>query len=188
MMSAQALPITRREFAYFFFVASLIVATVMMLGAFVWAATPPLLFDLGPVDGFPADRPTPRYITLESGETTSLWVVRDGDRMLVFDGRARAGRNSNCRYRWVPVNNRFEDPCSGFKWTMAGEQLTYLFWPDKKRVSYLHDLDQYPTVVEGGRLRVNLGRRVFGESNAEPPPHIHCDLYLSGYVDCHPLK
>jgi hypothetical protein len=41
MMSAQALPITRREFAYFFFVASLIVATVMMLGAFVWAATPP---------------------------------------------------------------------------------------------------------------------------------------------------
>lgn len=154
----------------------------MMLGSFVWAATPPLqIIDLGAVEQFKPGAPHARYVELSDGASLPLWVTLVDGEWYVFNGRARLGRYWNCHYRWVPVNDRFEDPCSGFKWALTGELLTYPFPPGRYDPLFSHDLDRYPAMVENDRLRVNLSRLIPGMIRSERPPDLVCPFEFSCY-------
>jgi hypothetical protein len=163
-----AQPITRREAAYYFFGATVLTMLAALAGIFLWFALPrPQVFDLGPTDGFVINQPSYQGVIARNGNTTSLVIVRLADQVLVFD---RYAGSCHYRYVWVPTNNRFEDPCSGYKWAINGTLLSYPpeFSPPSR------DLDQYETFVHDGHLFVNLDKKQTGQIRAEQPPEVIC--------------
>jgi hypothetical protein len=52
------------------------------------------------------------------------FLVNTGSEVLVIDPRFTSSNGVwNCLVKWVPTNGRFEDPCSGAKFTLTGEWL-----------------------------------------------------------------
>ncbi len=75
----------------------------------------------------PHEEPVPvaNIADLEPGDPMLRGVDSDLAVYLVhIDGEIRAwdaiSPRSQCRFSWVPINNRFVDPCSGEKWCMDG--------------------------------------------------------------------
>jgi hypothetical protein len=181
--------VTRREFAYYFFSASLLLFLLLMSGGVLWMLTPPSeIFDLGPIDELRADGPMARYLERRDGTTLPLWVVRAEDKWLVFNRRVQVGRYWHCQYIWVPVNNRFEDPCSGFKWTLTGVLLSYPFGTPHDDPLFMHDLDQYPATIAQGHLFINADKPVHGLVRTEKPEGIICPIEYSCFFPTSPSE
>src|SRR5574341_1979576 len=173
-----AQPPTRREFAYYIFGAASCLMLLLLAGIVLWAALPkPQVFDLGPLESFRSDGPTRKLITLNDGSTLPLWVVHAEEKWSAFRGRIRTGSAWNCEYKWVPTNHRFEDPCSGFKWALSGELLTYFDNLPPDWLVGLHDLDQYSTTIQGGHLTVDANKIIHGETHLGPPPEVRCNPF-----------
>jgi hypothetical protein len=168
-------PISRRELVGWCFGAALLLTPILLTGVVVWMAYPPAqVYDLGPTDNFVVGQPAGREVMTKDGQTVPLWVVHADDRWLIFLGRMKISPSWNCAYKWVPINNRFEDPCSGFKWALTGERLTYFDNPSPTWQAGLRDLDQYAATLKDGHLMVNLDKRMAGQFRAEPPPNVIC--------------
>jgi hypothetical protein len=181
----------RREFAFYCFGASLFLSASMVAGALLWMLTPPQeKFDLGAVEEFSAGQPVARYVERRDSTTLPLWVVRTEDKWLVFDRRVQIGRYWHCQYAWVAVNNRFEDPCSGFKWALTGILLSYpfSFIHEGDYPLFLHDLDQYPTTIEQGHLVINADKPVHGLVRTEKPEGIICPIEHSCFLPTLPSE
>ncbi len=142
-------PLNRRELAYYFFFATLVVlGTALLVGA-IWMLRPALNRALvGEVADFPPnDQPyrvfvhgSPLYVVSAGGELMALYpVVKKAVR--------------NCRVVWVPINMRFEDPCWGAKFDLRGH---YLSGPASR------GLDQYPLRIEKGQIWVDLSQTIPG--------------------------
>jgi len=161
-------PLTRHEFSYYIFGAAFLLLLAALATMVVWVALPrPEVFDLGQLESFRTDGPTPRTVISREGKTIPLWAARDSETWVVFDGSA-----GPCHYKyvWVPTNNRFEDPCSGFKWAINGILLTYVPKPGKAS----RDLDRYAAFVKDGHLMVNLDKPLPGAARPSQPPEVEC--------------
>ncbi len=138
--AATTAPMTRREFLYYIWMASLALFTAQTGGAVLWFVVP--RFKEGEFGGtFTLDItavPPP-----DSGPTAyddgRFWLVNLGDKD-VSDERLpknAAGQldypqkkgvkalykicvHLGCLYKWVPTNNRFECPCHGSKYLASG--------------------------------------------------------------------
>lgn len=136
-------PMTRREFLYYIWAASMAILTAQAGGATVWFALP--RFKVGEFGGdFPlnlSDVPA-----ADDGpvafDTGRFWLVNQGDGN-VTDTRLpglAAGQpvypqtkgvkalykvcvHLGCLYKWVPTNNRFECPCHGSKYLPTGVRI-----------------------------------------------------------------
>ncbi len=156
---AHYLGVTRREGLGCAWGVSVIVllAAFALMGAFL-VMPPAVWVDLGATDQLSREEPTPRAFTLSDGTNVSAWVVYSRGQWLVFDGTTPLG--THCRYQWQPVTGRFEDPCSGAKFSTTGE---FLDMSDAFAGQTVRNLDRYATKVEDGELMMNAHQLIQAE-------------------------
>lgn len=114
-----------------------------------------------------SETPTLRVLQTREGEHLSIWIVKTDRGWRAFDGQLRFG-TMNCFFGWQSVTRRFEDPCSGAKFSRTGEfneyQL-YAYWR-----SFARNLDEYPVLEQNGNILVEVSRRIPGAPASEIPP------------------
>lgn len=153
-------PMTRREMLAYAQVAALVLlivgVAVMLLQVFFLQ---PQWIDLGSTGDVKPDQPVSHTSTLRDGSTLRVWVVYTRNRWFVFDGHTPVG--TDCLYQWEPVTGRFEDPCSGAKFSLTGKFVDpYGGFAGKS----VQNLNQYPVSVRDNRVLID-GNRV---NHAEP--------------------
>jgi cytochrome b6-f complex iron-sulfur subunit len=133
-------PMTRREFLYYIWAASMALFLAEAGGAIVWFAIPRFkagefggvftldIADVPPVDSGP--------VAFDAGR---FWLVNNGDKEIQHQYTANGDVLKNdfpqkkgvkalykvcvhlgCLYKWVPTNDRFECPCHGSKYLPTG--------------------------------------------------------------------
>jgi len=153
----QPLPLTRREYAYYFFSATLTVLGAALLAGVFWMMLPAShrVF-IGDVSDFPpSDQPYRVFI-----DRSLLYLVSTGDALVVLNPIIIRPTRS-CRVVWVPVNARFEDPCWGAKFDLHGN---YLSGPASR------GMDQYPLRIKKNQVWVDLLRTIPGAPRPTPIP------------------
>jgi hypothetical protein len=148
-----------RELTYYLLFASLILFGATITAASLWYLHPPKPgpIDIGAITDFPP-APRPYLVKLEE-VSSSIFIVNTGEEILALDRRTPftfIGRR--CYYAWVEANGRFEDPCSGSKFTLDGQLIVS---PAPR------NLDQYILTVKNGRLFIDPAHLIPGET-AEP--------------------
>lgn len=163
-------PVTRREMLGYaqvtIFILLLILVAVILFQVMVLQ---PEWIDLGTIDQLKQETPTQHTAILRDRTTLSVWVVYTPDKWLVFDGRTPMGPDttftSHCLYQWQPVTLRFEDPCSGYKFSLTGEFVDPYSQFAGRRVE---DLAQYSPSLRDGHLFVDANRVIHVEPYVEP--------------------
>jgi cytochrome b6-f complex iron-sulfur subunit len=131
-----ATPLSRREFLYYLWGASMAVFMAGAGGATVWFALPRFregefggVFEVG-LDQVPSENSPPS--DFPEGR---FWIVNMGTEV-VTDARQpedypvqmgikalyKVCVHLGCLYKWVPVNDRFECPCHGSKFLLTGSR------------------------------------------------------------------
>ncbi len=166
-----ATPMTRREFLYYVWGASMALLLAEASGALLWLAIP--RFKEGEFGG---------VFTLNLGEIPEadsgpkpfdngrFWLVNLGQKAIEDD---RQGLTSftvqpgvkalykvcvhlGCLYKWVPTNDRFECPCHGSKYLLSG---TRVGGPARRNldVFILQALDAAGNVIPGAETQPTDG-------------------------------
>ena len=144
----------KRELASWVGLAALGVFLIAVCGVVGWAIMPRerrLL--LGAQAEFAVDKPQAR--ALDPG--IHLFVVNLRGQVIAWDAKAPVTKGTRCNYKWVPTNNRFEDPCSGSKWCLDGTVADDRYGP-------VRTLDQYRIKVDGsGNVWLYPGQKIQGQ-------------------------
>ncbi len=129
-------PMTRREFLYYVWGASMALFLAETGGALVWFALPrfkpgefggAFVLDVAKVpeaDSGPKDFPDGRFWLVNLGPKS----VSDARQPQDYSGWIKPGVAAiykvcvhlGCLYKWVPTNDRFECPCHGSKYLSSG--------------------------------------------------------------------
>ena len=130
-------PMTRREFLYYIWAASMALLTAQAGGATLWFAYPRFrvgqfggIFELDISEVPPPDSGPKPY------DAGRFWLVNLGDQN-VADPRQpqdypqakgikalyKICVHLGCLYKWVPTNDRFECPCHGSKYLPSGSRV-----------------------------------------------------------------
>ncbi|MDP7645238.1 MAG: Rieske 2Fe-2S domain-containing protein, partial [Anaerolineales bacterium] len=134
---AAAPPLSRREFLYYLWGASMALFMAEMGGALVWFSFP--RFKEGEFGGIItvsiADIPAPDAGPKDFPEAR-IWLVNLGQGRLTDERQpeeytVKAGIKAmykicvhlGCLYKWVPTNDRFECPCHGSKFLTTGARI-----------------------------------------------------------------
>lgn len=120
----QAQGVTRREFLYYIWGASLALLLAEASGAVIWFALP--RFRAGEFGGLfvldPAAMPTASATTAPVGNSAGkFWMSNTDDG---FRALSMVCTHLGCLFKWVPTNTRFECPCHGSKFTNKGNYIS----------------------------------------------------------------
>jgi cytochrome b6-f complex iron-sulfur subunit len=111
-------PLSRREFLFYIWGASITLSLAGSAGAILWFAYP--RFREGEFGGVfrisAGNLPTPEAPPEEHPEGR-FWLVNTGTGILAI---YKVCTHLGCLYKWVPSNNRFECPCHGSKYQRDG--------------------------------------------------------------------
>ena len=142
-MSAQATagpqiaPMTRREFLYYVWAASMAIFTAEFTGLMIWFIYPRFregefggkirvtIGNFPSVDTGPKDFPAGRFWISNLGEK-ALNDPRQPDDYIIQPGLKvlyKVCVHLGCLYKWVPTNDRFECPCHGSKYLANGTRI-----------------------------------------------------------------
>lgn len=189
--TAPTTPMTRREFLYYVWGASMALFMAQTGGATVWFALPrfkpgefggKFTLDVSvvpPIDSEPKDYPDGRFWLVNVGPKRvegqpAGYQVPEGV-MALYKVCVHLG----CLYKWVPVNDRFECPCHGSKYLATGTRLEGPATRDLD-VFIMEALDASDNVLaktdattgapftlpEGtAKIRVDTGKRIQGAPN-----------------------
>ncbi|MBI3244170.1 MAG: ubiquinol-cytochrome c reductase iron-sulfur subunit [Chloroflexi bacterium] len=127
-------PMTRREFLYYVWGASMALFMAESAGALIWFALPrfregefggKITLDVTAIPGVdtgPKDFPEGRFWLVNLGPQSAsdprrpdVYPAQQG-LMAIYKVCVHLG----CLYKWVPTNNRFECPCHGSKYLADG--------------------------------------------------------------------
>lgn len=129
---------SRREFLFYVWGASIALLTAQSAGLLVWFLIPrfregefgglfPLDLDAIPdVNTQPADIPDGRFwlVNLDSGQPNELmYQAPDEDPIVGVAAIYKVCTHLGCIYSWTPANNRFECPCHGSKYRLDGRRI-----------------------------------------------------------------
>jgi cytochrome b6-f complex iron-sulfur subunit len=130
---------TRREFLYYIWGASIALLTVQSAGLLVWFLIPrfregefggtfTLPLDALPgVNEEPGDFPEGRFwlVNLDAAQPNDLMYVAPDETQPIRGVAAiyKVCTHLGCIYKWVPANNRFECPCHGSKYRLDGRRI-----------------------------------------------------------------
>ncbi|MBE2240518.1 MAG: Rieske 2Fe-2S domain-containing protein [Caldilineaceae bacterium] len=115
------------------------------------------VFFIGPESSLPSTDAPPDPNT--SGKFWLVNTVDEGPKALYM-----VCTHLGCLYKWEQANNRFECPCHGSKFTREG---LYIEGPAPR------SLDTFVvTVVEGGEVAVDTGKKELGAPAAESPARV----------------
>jgi cytochrome b6-f complex iron-sulfur subunit len=113
------LPLTRREFLFYIWTASMALSLAGTTGLILWFAYP--RFRAGEFGGtFTLDASKLPDVAAppEAHQDGRFWLVNsDRGVLALYVVCVHLG----CLYKWVPSNNRFECPCHGSKYQRTGE-------------------------------------------------------------------
>lgn len=127
-------PLSRREFLYYLWGASMAVLMAGSGGAVVWFTLPRFqegefggvftlsLDDIPPANSPPADFPEGRFWLVNVGQETISDPRQPEDYPLQSGVKAlyKVCVHLGCLYKWVGTNDRFECPCHGSKYLLTG--------------------------------------------------------------------
>lgn len=131
--------ISRREFLYYIWGASMAVFTAEFAGLMVWFMLPRFregefggtftlpLSNLPPINDPPFNFPDGRFwlVNVDSGQPNELmWQAEDEDN--IIKGVAaiyKVCTHLGCIYAWTAANSRFECPCHGSKYRLDGRRI-----------------------------------------------------------------
>ncbi len=131
-------PMTRREFLYYVWGASMALFMAEFGGAIVWFALPRFkagefggkfeldLSAIPLVDDPPKDFPDGRFWLVNIGPKRKSDPRQPADYAIEQEGVAAIYKvcvHLGCLYKWVPVNDRFECPCHGSKYLATGVRI-----------------------------------------------------------------
>ncbi len=143
--------LTRREYLYVLWAGAAIAVLGSAIGISYWylqpARDPVPLGHIAEVS-----RKLPLYLPISSDLAVYL-VELDGE---YFAWDAISPR-SKCRFSWVSINNRFEDPCSGEKWCMDGTIADRRF--RDATTLFMYEID----ILADGQMMLHPWNRVQGE-------------------------
>ncbi|MDP6769656.1 MAG: ubiquinol-cytochrome c reductase iron-sulfur subunit [Anaerolineales bacterium] len=136
-VATPAAPLTRREFLYYVWAASIALFMAEMGGALIWFALPRFkegefggvitlpISDLPTPDSGPKDLPDVRIWLVNLGEGRIDDTRQPGEYTLNGGVRAlyKICVHLGCLYKWVPTNDRFECPCHGSKYLASGSRI-----------------------------------------------------------------
>ena len=125
---------TRREFLYYIWAASMALFTAELGGAILWFAVPRFAAgEFGGVFELDVNEVPPADSDPASFDAGRFWLVNIGegniaDPRLPADYPQTPGVKAlykicvhlGCLYKWVPTNDRFECPCHGSKYLPTG--------------------------------------------------------------------
>ncbi len=131
--------ISRREFLYYIWGASIALVTLQGAGLLVWFLIPRFregefggtftvsVDDVPPVNSSPINFAEGRFwlVNLDSGQPNEL-MYQAPDESNPIQGVAaiyKVCTHLGCIYSWTPTNNRFECPCHGSKYRLDGRRV-----------------------------------------------------------------
>lgn len=137
--SAGSSGMTRREFLYYIWGASIALLTVQSAGLLVWFLIPRFregefggTFTL-PIDVLPDVNAEPSNFPEGRFWLVNLDATQPNDRMYLAPDEDQPIRgvaaiykvctHLGCIYQWIPANNRFECPCHGSKYRLDGRRI-----------------------------------------------------------------
>ncbi len=147
---AVSVPLSRREFLYYLWGASMAVFLAGSAGASLWFMLPRFregefggvftvpVSDVPPADSDPMEYAAGRFWLVNVGPKTV------GDPRQPHDYKMQAGVKAlykvcvhlGCIYRWTPTNDRFECPCHGSKYLKSGTRIDGPARPQPGRVHH----------------------------------------------------
>lgn len=131
--------VTRREFLYYIWGASIALFTAQSAGFLVWFLIPRFregefggkfvlpISDLPEPNGEPRDNPAGRFwlVNLDTDQPNAR-MFKAQDETTPIKGVAaiyKVCTHLGCIYSWTPANNRFECPCHGSKYRLDGRRI-----------------------------------------------------------------
>jgi cytochrome b6-f complex iron-sulfur subunit len=133
--AATAVPaMTRREFLYYIWAASMTLFMAEMGGAILWFAVPRFragelgglfeidLSDVPPLDSEPKSYDAGRFwlVNLGGNRVNDPRLPKDYPQTTGVKALYKICVHLGCIYKWVPTNDRFECPCHGSKYLPTG--------------------------------------------------------------------
>jgi len=169
--------VTRREFLYYIWGASMALLLAEFGGAVIWFALP--RFRAGEFGGVftldPASLPQAAAATAPLGNTGGkFWMSNTDDG---FRALSMVCTHLGCLFKWVGTNDRFECPCHGSKFTNKGNYIegpaprsldrfsVTVFYKDG--TSKVSDPEGGPVpAADAARIEVNTGKKIKGQAHA----------------------
>lgn len=149
-------PLSRREFLFYIWGASITLALAGSTGAILWFAYPRFREgEFGGVFSIAAGNLPSPDAPPEEHPDGRFWLVNTGTGILAI---YKVCTHLGCLYKWVPSNDRFECPCHGSKYQKDG---TYIEGPAPRT------LDRFVVQVVDGGGNV-LAETVDGDMNTDP--------------------
>jgi cytochrome b6-f complex iron-sulfur subunit len=165
------LSVNRREMSFYILGGAMLLLTLVVGSLLLWMVNPksgqsPVVL-IGNTNDFPVSA-LPYRIQLEAKAVyqasqtgvyeqliDEIWLVHTESGWFAFDRHTPyAFSTRRCVYAWTEANGRFEDPCSGSKFTLDGR----LIQPPAQR-----NLDSYPIAIKNGEIWVDLSQLNLGE-------------------------
>ena len=131
--------ISRREFLYYIWGASLALYLAQFSGLLVWFLIPRfregefgglIPFDIGnlpPINGEPVNVPDGRFwiVDLDTDQANDRMYLAQDEPNPIRGVAAvyKVCTHLGCIYAWIPANNRFECPCHGSKYRLDGRRI-----------------------------------------------------------------
>ncbi len=130
-------PMTRREFLYYIWIASMAILTAQSGGAMLWFAYPRFKAgEFGGVFTIDVSEAPPPDSGPKAYDAGRFWLVNLGDKhandprqpkdfpqTLGIKALYKICVHLGCLYKWVPTNDRFECPCHGSKYLPTGARI-----------------------------------------------------------------
>jgi len=130
---------SRREFLYYIWGASIALLTLQSVGLLVWFLIPRFregefggqffvpIDSLPGVNEAPANFPDGRFwlVNLNTEEPNELMYPAPGDNLPIIGVASiyKVCTHLGCIYSWTPTNSRFECPCHGSKYRLDGRRI-----------------------------------------------------------------
>lgn len=131
--------VTRREFLYYVWGASIALVALQSVGALIWFLIPRFregefggtftidVNELPPINGEPANFADGRFwlVNLDSANPNErMYQAPDEESPIVGVAAIyKVCTHLGCIYSWTPANNRFECPCHGSKYRLDGRRI-----------------------------------------------------------------
>jgi len=130
-------PMTRREFLYYIWMASMAILTAQAGGATLWFAYPRFKAgEFGGVFTIEVSEAPPPDSGPKAYDAGRFWLVNLGDQhandprqpkdfpqTMGIKALYKICVHLGCLYKWVPTNDRFECPCHGSKYLPTGARI-----------------------------------------------------------------
>ena len=147
--SSRPTPGRREGLAYVFLAAVLIAGLAALTAVLIFATPRTPTITAGNIRDFP-----PHGAPYHIGERSiQAWLVNTGEEILIFAPYTPFDK-LRCDYKWIPSTLRFEDPCSGSKFTLTG---VWIEGPASR------NLDTYPYHIDAdGFVRKEIWETIRG--------------------------